>query len=272
MFNFLYHWSDFTVFVFLSSVSLAISLFFIIVLKKLVLHKLRYRDNNVIGSVSALIGVIYGILVGLMALYLLNNNDTATEAAQKEGSIITNLYRDSRGLKNPVRKIVQNNIKNYIHYVTEVEWPLMEQNKIVDDHADFIVEKISDTLHAYPVQNNSDSLLISDMLSNISNLYNAREQRIALSQTSLGPEVWEVILIGTILIVGINYLYRVNLYLHLIAVCAFSLIASCMLFLLVTLDRPFQGEFLIQPDALSASLSYIESSIKKNDGDGNHSL
>ncbi|SRR5579883_676718 len=266
MFDFLYRWSDLHIFLFLSGIILSLSLILILVLKNFILHKLRHRDNSVVGSVAALIGVIYGILVGLMALYLLNNNDSASTAADKEGSMISNLYRASRGLQNPARASVQANIQNYIHHVIDVEWPLMEKNKKVDFEGDFIIEKIADVLHHYPIKNSTDSLLITEMLSDITNLYTAREQRIQLSQTSLDPDIWEVILISTIVIIGINYLYRVNFYLHMISVCAFSIIASCMIFLLVTLDRPFQGEFIIEPDALSAALAYIEDSIKKDSG------
>lgn len=258
MFDFLYHLSDLYIFLFLSGITLGISLVFIFILKFGVLKKLRYRDNEVIGSIAALIGLIYGVLAGLLALYLLNNNNYATDAVQKEGSVVLNLYRDSRWLKEPTRSTVQTAIQDYIRYAINHEWPLMTKGEALDQQNDFTLEKISDTLRNYSITNSLETAVMTDLLSSLSTLYIARNQRIQMSHSALGPEIWEVILIGTILIIGINYLYRVNFYLHLIAVCAFSIIASCMLFLLVTLDRPFQGEFIVEPDALRSALKFIE--------------
>ena len=79
-----------------------------------------------------------------------------------------------------------------------------------------------------------------------------------MSFSALNSEVWVVILLGTILTIGINFLFGMNFYLHIFTAIAVGLMASSMLFLLVTLDRPFRGEFVIEPDSLAAVLQFIE--------------
>lgn len=49
-----------------------------------------------------------------------------------------------------------------------------------------------------------------------------------------------------------------NLYMHIVTVAAAALMTSSMLFLLITLDRPFQGEFIIEPASLRTLLELIK--------------
>jgi hypothetical protein len=58
--------------------------------------------------------------------------------------------------------------------------------------------------------------------------------------------------------IGINFLFGMNFYMHVITVSAASMMAASMFFLLITLDRPFQGEFVVGPDSFQSVLSAIE--------------
>lgn len=257
MLDFLYTLSDVTVFLILVAITIAISIISIVINKRLILYKLRYRDNATIGSISSLIGIIYGVLVGFIALYLITNNDHASDAAQREASAVANVYRDSQWIKGPVQGKIQDDLKAYLDKVINVEWPMMRLGKDVDNHGDFIIQDLSKVLQTYAPSSSSDTLIMQDLIGELKNLYNARHERISMSGGQLSPELWEVILVGTILIIAINYAFRVNFYLHIFAISAFSIMAASMLFLLVTLDRPFQGEFIVEPEALNAVLSFM---------------
>jgi hypothetical protein len=80
-----------------------------------------------------------------------------------------------------------------------------------------------------------------------------------MSYSILAPEIWEVIILGTILIIAINYAFRVSFYLHLFGTFTFAIMAASMLFLLVTLDTPFQGEFAVTPDSIKDVAIFINS-------------
>ena len=74
MFDFLYHLSNMNVFLLLSGLSIVVSIGTVWLVRRFIPFKLQYDDNPVVGNISALIGIIYGVLAGLMALYLINNN------------------------------------------------------------------------------------------------------------------------------------------------------------------------------------------------------
>src|SRR3990167_3926256 len=114
---------------------------------------LRYKENAVIGCTSALVIVIYGVLSAFATLYLMNNNNYATDALQREANAIANLYRDSQWLNDPIRTNIQTNIKAYLTQVTDIEWSLMNHGKIVTNTGDLIIERISTELNHYKINN-----------------------------------------------------------------------------------------------------------------------
>src|SRR5579872_4471129 len=254
MLNYLYQLSDLSIFMILSFLTISLSVASILLSKRLIFFRLRYRDNTTISSISSLIGIIYGVLVGFIALYLIDNNDRASNAVLQEANAVANIYRDSQWLKVPTQKQIREQLGSYLNKVIHIEWPLMREGKEADLGGDFIIQNISNALKNYPTRKGMDTLIVQDLLTELKTLYNARHERISMSISQLSPELWVVILIGTVLIIGINYAFRVNFYLHLFATSAFAIMAASMLFLLVTLDRPFQGEFSIEPDAFQAVL------------------
>ncbi len=257
MIDYLYKTSDLNLFLLLSIPLILISILALLFIRAYMSLHLRYQENAVIGCTSALIIVIYGVLAGFATLYLINNNNAATDATQREASTIANLYRDSIGLSEPDRTQIQTNIRGYLTQVLNMEWPLMNAGKTVTNAGDFIIEKIGNELNHYKVNNNTESLLVTDMLMLSDKLYDARQQRIQLSYISLNNEVWVVIIVSTILTLCVSYLFGINFYLHIFVAVASALMTAAIAFLLISLDKPFQGEFVVGPEPYQTIATYI---------------
>ncbi len=249
---------DLAIFAILNCVFAVSSVVAIIVIRKVIHPKVRHRDNVTIANMSAIIGVMYGVLTGLTALYLFNNNSYTTDAVLREASSLANIYRDSHWLPNPSQARIQGFVKNYIEKVITVEWPLMEEGNDLSKDGDYIINQMDKELYTYARANPADNMILHDMRKEIKSLYNARETRINMSNSTLSPELWIVIFIGTILTIGINLLFRSSFHIHLLTITAVGLMSSSMIFLIVTLDRPFQGQFIIQPDAFKSLLAEIK--------------
>ena len=260
MLDAIFRLSNLTLFFLLSCASIAISLAAVYVVKRYIPFHVRNQDNTVIGTTASLISVIYGVLAGLSALYLINNNSYASDAVQREANAVADIYRDSQWLKEPERAAIQTQVKSYVVNVIQVEWPLMQLGKQVNNNGDFVIDNITNQLIHYNDLKNSEALLVHDMLDEVRQLYDARQQRIHISYAELSPELWLVILIGTVLTLCINYLFGMNFYLHMVTVSAAALMTSSMIFLLISSDRPFQGEFIIGPDSFQGVLTYIDQS------------
>jgi magnesium-transporting ATPase (P-type) len=258
MFEHLTQLTDAQIFAIISCFFMAASIFAILILRTFFSVKLRYRDNAGVANMSALISIIYGVLVGFTALYLFNNNSLTADAVQHEANSVANVYRDSKWLQVSVKDKIQALIAKYIEEVITVEWPLMAKGGAIPTTGDRIIDAIADNVMTQSNLSLAGTMVQRDLLEQINFLYNARHQRINLSNFTLNFEVWVVILIGTILTITINYLFKMSFYFHIITISMAALMTSAMLFLLVTLDRPFQGEFVIGPDAFKDVQSYIK--------------
>lgn len=254
--EFVYHLSDMAVFLILSGICIFGSMVIICLIHHYIPHELRERENAVIVGVSATISLIYGVLTGLIALYLINSISYASDAVQQEANAAANIYRATQWLETPQREEVRAEIKKYLQNAVDTEWPLMNQGQAPDIKDDDVIEAMSGQLLDYSRQHPGADV-IPIMLESIKKLYDSRQMRIQAGTLSLGSEIWSVILIGTFLTVFINFLYGMNFYLHLVMAAAAGLMVGSILFLIVVLDRPFQGEFGLQPDGLQAILHKI---------------
>lgn len=258
MLDFMFKLTDTHVFLLMVSITIAFSWVLIIFNKYYIFPKLKYKNNTITASVSSLIGIIYGVLAGFVCLYLINNNDHASRAVLNEGVSAANIYRDSKWLKEPYQHQLQTTLKTYINNVISTEWPQMKKGEHPDKTDGYLITQMSDQLIHYPILSQADNLIVTDLVQEISTLFTARQDRIEMSESHLSPEIWQVLIIGTILLIVINYAFRVNFYLHLFSVTTFSIMAASVLFLLVTLDRPFQGEFVVEPNSLDAVLDLMK--------------
>lgn len=247
MFRTLIYLSDFTLFVLLSAALAIFSIICLLLVRRFLPINLRYHENAVVGSISGLISIIYGVLVGLMALFLMNNINYASNAVVTEGNAIADLYRYSRWLDDPVRSKLQDNIQLYLTQAINTEWPLMKLGKDSGNQGHFIIHNITSELLTYHATNPNQSMVVHDMLDSVKTLFDARQQRIQMSFSELNSQIWMVVFVGTILILVITFFFGLNFYLHILMSVSVSVMAASMLFLLITLDRPFQGQFAIEP-------------------------
>lgn len=256
--HYLFQMPNIRLFFLLSFISISFSIVCIILVRRYIPLTILYKDNPVIGNISALISIIYGVFVGLTALYLINNISATADAVQREADAVANIYRDAKWLTEPAHSDIHREILNYLDMIIDVEWPLMKSGEVPDHIGDDFINRMNNILMNYKPMNDRDTMIVDHLMNEIKTLYNAREQRLETSNAGLHSEMWLVILIGTVLTIMINYLFGMNVYLQIVTVSAVALMASSMIFLLVTLDRPYQGEFVIEPDSFKNLLLQIE--------------
>jgi hypothetical protein len=176
--NSLYSLSDLAIFLILVGTTISISIIAVLIDKHFIFQKLRYKDNTTIASISSLIGIIYGVLVGFIALYLINNQDHASVAVQREASASANIYEGSKWLPEPYQTLIQKDIHDYIQRVINKEWPRMSNFLSVSPDGDYIIEKIFADLKSYQPATSSESVNLQNLLVAANALYDARHARI----------------------------------------------------------------------------------------------
>ena len=257
MIDYLYQTTDLYLIFILCSLSILTSIIALFFIKRYWPAHLRYQENEVIASTSALIIVIFGVLSGFATQYLINNNTFASDALQREANAVVNLYRDSLGLQDAYKVQIKKEINQYINYVLDKDWPLMNKGQTVSDEGGFIIDKISADLTHFKMTSASETQIVGHMLTQLKELYDARRARIEASYASLSNEIWIVVITGTILSLMASYLFGVNFYLHIFIVTAASLMTASILFLLISLDKPYQGSYVVGPEVIQHAQTII---------------
>lgn len=254
-----YNMPNFVLFIFISFITILISFIAVIFVNQFISLTYRYRENEALVSVSAIIGVIYAILVGFTILYELNNYNKADQAEIEEAKTAFTIFRLAHMLPEKNAETIRVQIVNYLQNVIDNEWPSMIQGKHVNDEGINIIEKIFKQLHFAKNVKLKDIQLNS--LNNISmstnTLFNLHEDRVSKLHTSLSPNLWFVILLGAFLTIGINLILGMEFRLHLACIAGVALMVSGIIFLIVTLDRPYRGDFPIKPNTFKSTLEYL---------------
>jgi len=88
-------------------------------------NKFRISEgsNETVNGFFAGIGVIYGLLVGLVAVAAWDNYQSVDAIASHESAAIAALYRDISTLNQPAKGQLQGHLKDYLDFVIKVAWP-----------------------------------------------------------------------------------------------------------------------------------------------------
>ncbi len=256
MSDFIYQVSDVWLFIFLSSVTVLISMGMVIIIEYLFPFKDRYKENQAIGYVNSTVCVIFAVLAGFAALYALTNFNQAEQAVQQEADTAMAIYQYAEWLKEPRCSDIQRTIKNYMNTVIEYDAPLMKAGKKIGLRTDLI---IGDMMRQIRENSQVDPPFASqEILKETVALRNARQERIRLTDSALGPDIWIGILLSAFLAIMINCAFGMQFHLHIASVCAVALVVSSTIFLLIALDHPFEGDYSVNVDAFKYYLTLID--------------
>ena len=89
------------------------------------------RHNDVVSFYFAAVGVFYGLALGLIAVATYQNYTDADSKAAKEANAIASLYRDLDSYSQPFRGTLETQIKQYIKFIIEHEWPAHHQGEMI---------------------------------------------------------------------------------------------------------------------------------------------
>jgi len=260
--EFVYHFSSIPLFIFLNFVLISISVLAVTLTRHHIPVDFRYEENTAIVSCSALLGIIFAILIGFTILYQMNAFDRVSKAETTEGKILFDIYRNAASLPdanttNSVRILVLDYAKNAI----QNEWPTLGVGNKVDTKGKTLIENIGQQIQttSLPANNalvkNASSLIMQDLNA----LYELRHERVSKVHTTLNGHMWFVILLSTFITLGINYLLGMDYRLHVFCITLISVIMATILYLIVGLDRPYQGDFVVHPDSIATVLEFAES-------------
>jgi len=227
--------------------------------------KFRYQENPSTVSVSALLGIIYAVLVGFIVFYEFNYINKLEEAENSEAKAMFSIYRTAVILPEPNATQIRTLIFDYAQHTINYEWPNMQEGKPIDNSGTLLIENISKQIRSFKNLHklNPDVFkALNEISINTNALFDAHHARISQIHSVISPNIWFVLLLGSFLTLAVNYMLGMDFRLHMVSITFISLMIAAILYLVITLDRPYQGDFSVAPKTFIASLEYMMQNSK----------
>lgn len=259
MLNFIYNVHTFFLFLILCAISISFSFASIYLIKRHIhISTLRlYEENEVIGYLGAIVGIIYAMLVGFTTLHVLENFNLADDSITIEAQATAKVYYDAGRFPPPTSAKIRQEVKHYLETVIFHEWPSMAAGKDIQPEGSLIINKLFTLINEYQPQNPSQALAINTVYEHVEDLYNAHLERADMGDAAIRKDVWLILIVTAILTLSCSFFFGIEKRLHALLITALSITIAATIFIVLVLDRPFRGDFSASPDPLQTLLTEI---------------
>ena len=203
-----------------------------------------YLSDTTNGFVGSYLGIV-AIPVGVILSFIVASVWAAFSDAQaKENEEATNLLLLYNIVKQlPKTAELQLAIKRYTAFIIEVEFPLMEQAMQSQEGLTMIIT-IGDMIYEYQPESKKDIVLYREAITMYESIISLRIIRLGYTINGLAPELWWVLILGVVVVIIVSFfIYSGSIILQLILTILITTALVSMLFVIVTLNFPYRGDF-----------------------------
>ena len=144
------------------------------------------RLNETLGDFLQYFGVMYGLLLGLLAVATYQNHTDVEKAVSSEASSLAALYRDVTAYPEPQRTELKTLLREYTRYVIEEAWPLQRQGLVPSD----AVKRVADfqtSLVSFEPQTKAQEALHDAAMRQFNSFYEYRRTRLYSVNSGIPP-------------------------------------------------------------------------------------
>jgi len=222
----------------------------LLLVRRSLLPRLRVAsaDSEFTGAMLQSVMVFYGLAVALIAVTVFQTYSQTTSVVTAEATALNALYRDVTSYPDPIRTDLQRSLREYTDQVINQAWPLQRQGKIPSAGVEHMT-RFQAMLTKFEPATEGQKLLHGETLRAYNQLIQARRLRLDAVGTGLPSVMWAVILIGAFISLSASFFFKVeDARLHLIEVLLLAVFIGLVIFMILSLDRPFRGNLGIRAD------------------------
>lgn len=200
--------------------------------------------NDYVGIAVSSFAVLYGILLGLLAVASFQNFANMQDLETKEAASLIEAYRACGGLPEPARTELQNDLRTYTRETINVDWPL-QQRGVEPTHSNQLFGQFFDRLMAFSPTNLRESNVQAAAMRLAADLSGLRRQRLASVNVGLPNIMWVVVVAGLLIFVLLYWMFDLATPAHLLVTGLTSAFLGLTIFLIIGMDYPYRGEISI---------------------------
>jgi Protein of unknown function (DUF4239) len=221
-------------------------------MRRWVLPRLRINTDTAFFYGAAVMQscmVLYGLVTALTAVSVWQRYSDVSDIVSREATAINNLWRDLGGYPQRERDAMREILRGYTNQIIQEAWPAQKQGRVPREGLEWM-DRLQAQLFAFEPASESHKLLHAETLSAYNRLLEARRQRLDAVDTALPGVMWFVLLPGAMGCLLLSLFLRVeDARFQAILVAGLSGFVAMVLFVIISLDRPFRGAMAIPADS-----------------------
>lgn len=234
----------------LASVFIVFAAVGVVITRRLVSLKTLRGHHDVAGFVFANIGVLYAVLLGFTVVNVQQRFDKIKLNAQTEATYLAQLYLGAAVFPEKNRQQMDISLINYATSVIDEEWVYMEVGESSPQTEQRLLD-IWQAYYDYEPETFKERAWYSQSTEQLNQLTQSRLARLHESKTSLGREMWLLLILGALIMVTFMWFFGLESATSQILMASILAASTAfLLFLVYTLDTVFSGEVSVSPDAM----------------------
>jgi hypothetical protein len=212
------------------------------------------EHNDLVSYFLGVSGVIYGILLGLVAAGVWSNSQTLSGQVDTEATITAALYQDMATYPPAARHLYEQELKNYVRSVIHQDWPEHHAGKVPQESSK-LLRAFKNDFFAFVPPNPRLQIVHQQAINQLNELLLAHRLRLRGDQDNLPALLWWVLILGAAINVAISWFFVAKDPTHqVVLTCLIALLLGSLLFLTAAMDNPFRGDFSVDASAFESVL------------------
>jgi hypothetical protein len=228
-----------------------LSLVFARIVRTIFPRELLLEHNELAGFIFAVVGVIYAVILGFVAVGVWERFVSADDRTYDEASAVTAVYRDAGSFSN--WQLLRGDVRHYVRDTIDEGWPALQTGKPLPDTIS--AEHLSRDVHHTPVHDAREAEVFGHMIERTSEALLDRDARVTEDSSGLNGVMWLVVFVGGFVTVAFSYLFGFQrTVMQTVMIGTLALLIGLVMFLMMSLDYPFRGAIRVGPDAFERAL------------------
>jgi Protein of unknown function (DUF4239) len=226
------------------------------------LHHMEHAFNDIVGFYMAGVTVLYGVSVGLLAIGAWATYADVQGKVDHEAAALGALYRDINAYPEPVRTVMQEDLRRYTRQVIDVGWPL-QKHGIVPNNASGVLNDFQEHFMSFEPQNERQNILAAEAYRAFNELTEARRARLNSVTAEMPRPLWALVLAGAVICIAVSWFFHTGSFsVHFWMTVLFSSLLGLLIFLIAVLDNPYRGKMSVSPEPLERVYEQIMTAPK----------
>ena len=216
------------------------------------------ENSEAVGIIFGVISLLYSLIIAFVLVAVWEDyeelNSTITNEADKLDVIMIHAHE----LPDSLSQNIYSHIKKYTGRVIEVEWLTNPKYKIVNTE----LTSMRYDIFKMHLTDETQQDVLKEINNDMNDLSDLRHERLSHNYSHVPDLVWVILIFGTLIILFCSMLfYMSSVRLQFALISMLAIIISLCLFLLFTLDHPFEGTSAVKSEPYLEVLKTVNNLI-----------